>query len=341
MAKQIEQQETGSDGIVSTDQNAALAESQTDETTREDGLEEGGDNNGGEQEQEHVLEFDAIKRDEDGNLTWQPNPEKAPHIIYKGKDPNELFSNIAKNIVDKEEYIGQLKSQVKTPGIKVVTVNARTGAPQATKESPSADSVDIVWPDHNEILKNMAQKAGVDMRLFSMTAEQWREHELEHGAVNTMELRSAIRDLVKDAQAEYDSQNAVAVNNHQLMEETDQVAALLQEAEIPFSEFNFDSVLQKVHENQANFLKNGIRRSGAVIAAASREINRLVKEKAKATATAEADDAAARARLNRDTRSGDSTASRATFTRPATKAPATTAEALNQALRAYAQQRKK
>jgi len=206
--------------------------------------------------EEETVEIKSIGKDAEGNFVWIADPSDPKSTVYKGKTIDELLDNAAKGIKEKDTYIGKLKSQ---------------GLIEATKKQAHEEPPNIQYPDKNKVYQEVFQRSGIDPQFLSYTREQWKEHEKENGAVETMELKEAIRNAAKNAEAIYSQQNVVAINDENLDQETEAISEILKEYKISEEDFaeKYAEVLEAVHSNANNFSANGLRKQGRVVAQAT------------------------------------------------------------------------
>lgn len=297
------------------------AEGDTTDTTKGEGSgeEHQEDQNAGEAALE--IDLSGLTQDDEGNLVIQVDPEDPSFGVFKGKDLNELFQNVLKGKRDSEVYIRQLKaSGLDSKGFR--------GKGKVGED----DAPDVKFPDFDEILANQVTRSKLPAEMFRWTKEQWREFEQENGAVETMEVRSQLKDVVKAAEIRYAEENVRALNDMSLEEETRTVHDLLVDSGVDVSKFDYDTVLEGVYGDSKNFTKNGVLKHGRIVAAAAREVNKLTKTQVSTKVEKDVKTKIAENLANkRGVRSEG--ASKAPFKSPQTAAPKNTQEAMNEILR--------
>jgi hypothetical protein len=212
------------------------------------------------------VDLSGLTQDEEGNFVVQVDPEDPSFGVFKGKDLNELFQNILKGKRDSEVYIRQLKaSGLDSKGYRGKSKVGEDDAP------------DVKFPDFDEILGDQVKRSRLPGEMFRWTKEQWREFEQENGAVETMEVRQQLKDVVKTAEIRYAEENVKSLNDLSLAEETNTVHDLLVDSGVDVSKFDYDAVLEGVYADSKNFNKSGVLRHGRIVAAAAKAVNAITK----------------------------------------------------------------
>lgn len=225
-----------------------------------------------EQPEEEAIILEGVEQDADGNFILKIEPDNPESSVYKGATMSELLDNWRKGDVEKDRTIRQLKVK------------------QATRVPPpegQGEEIEVQFPDTNEVYQDTFRKMNVDIAMLGWTKEQWQEHEISDGAVNTIELKQSMREAQRQADAQITRMNADAINDQMLNEETSEVEALIAETGIDSEVFDYEKVLDTVYHDAKFWQKNGIRRTGCIVREAAREIFRLQKESLKETVNEE------------------------------------------------------
>jgi len=298
------------------DQQAETAEQQVHEEVEQH-----------EEEQAEKVEVDikSIVKTKDGGYEWRINPSDPKSMVYKGTNLEELLGNVAKNIQDKDSYIQKLKGAVKLNPSSAI-------GKRPAGDSQGEDQDTVVFPDRDEILRAELTRSGMKAEMLSWDKNRWREYEQENGAVETMELKQALRETIGRAEARFAQENVVSINNHTLLEESDAVGELLESAGLTIEDFDYDAVLADVYANPNNFLKNGVRKNGRIVAESAKVISKIVQDKVREETKKGTEEEIATNRTKKpSSESVGKTGGGQKFNKPLVKAPKTTAEALVEA----------
>ena len=226
----------------------------------------------GEVAQEEVVEIDLsnLRRDGDGYILSDPsNPEKT---VYRGKTPNEVIENMMKGIVEKDKYISQLKASG-------ITGRKFAGRKVEGEDEEAGEKVEFPKPD--EVLSSTAKEHNLALEVLGWPKEKWREYEAENGAAETWELKQLAAKVRESASARINAGNIDAMNRSTFLEEEAVIRQLAADSGIDVALIDWDKVFDEATSNKASYNRAGLRKSGAVVSAAAREINKLVREKKK------------------------------------------------------------
>jgi len=216
--------------------------------------------------EEEAITLEGVEQDAAGNFILKIDPDDPESSVYKGATMDELLANWRKGTVEKDKTIRQLKVK------------------QATRVPPpegQGEEIEVQFPDTNEVYRDIFRKMGVDIAMLGWTKEQWQEHEISDGAVNTFDLKQSMREAQHQADAQITRMNADAINDQMLNEETSEVEALIQETGIDPDNFDYEKVLDAIYNDPKYWQKNGIRRTGCIVRESAREIIRLQRESLK------------------------------------------------------------
>lgn len=223
--------------------------------------------------EESVLELDSedITQEEDGSFTFVVDKEDPKSTVYKGKTLGELLKNVKDGVKSKDTFIRELQTrEVKLPdGRRSKSVKGDVDAPR------------VEWPDTEKIYTQVARENRIEPEMLSYTMEDWRAFADEKGIrdFEVSKLIDRVEKIKADADLRIAEANVQALNDLGLEQEHQAVIQLLAKSKVNVKDFDYDAVLNSVEENPKNFLKNGTRRQGAIIAAAAEEIQRI-REKA-------------------------------------------------------------
>lgn len=295
---------------------------------------------GDESEAHAKVDFENIRQEDDGTLTWVVNPQDKRSTVYKGKDLNELLSNAAKGISEKDAYIGKLRTgRISDDAAKFRKQSVTTA------EEPS----DQHFPEYGEIaqdvVKKHAKSLGVTEEMMAWGDDKWREFEQEHGALTALRKSQAVERLKGEIEAQYAKVNVVRINNEIISEETKAVEELLVANDIDPDEDGFDyfEILQKVVDDKGNLKSSGLLRNGRIVAEAAKQISKITGSKVRATVTQKTDEDQAKAREDRKKAGGVIPASKKPVDRDSTKGskpPKSMDDAVSEAVRMYEKFRK-
>jgi len=230
--------------------------------------------------EEEVLP-EGVEKGEDGQLVITEGS-----TVYKGKDLNELLSNVRKGISEKDKYISQLKSKatVKVP-------DDMRGRKVVEGEEESLIESDLKAPDREEIFREIFDQAvkrhNLDPAKFRWTNQQWRDY-ADQGGLRDFEVSNEIQrirqvwgEVNSVTDAKYSEQNVSYINESILDEETERVRELLAESGVEQSDFDYREVLERVYSNPKNKNALGVLRSGTITAEAVKEIRKIAGPKEK------------------------------------------------------------
>jgi hypothetical protein len=229
----------------------------------------------GEKESSIELDIEELERDEKGNLVFNTGTKEGTK--YLGKDLKELLANIKGGLTAKDNTITKFKAQ----GLKVPD--------DFTGERRESQAIDIKLPSREEILSEIlpqyTRSGEFKPEMLSWAKTQWREYEVENGAVATIELKQQIQQLQVETESRYAQANVEALNKLSIHDETDQIRDMLADWEVDVEDFDYTAVLDRVHADPKNFKDNGIRKTAVVVKEAMREIKKIVSERNKGEIT--------------------------------------------------------
>jgi hypothetical protein len=266
------------------------------------------------------VSLDDVEIDADGNLRIQIGES-----IYMGKGEsmnekmNNLLRNMSKGISDKDAFIasGDFVRPPKVKGGQLVDDSAL--------EEPAR------LPPRHELLKQIAERNGIDPAMLSWDDDKWEEYEQEHGRRKTARLEQAVNAAREEAERQYNQLSVSVVNEDIINDETEHVRARIAEAGINLEKdgFNYEKVLQTVWNEPKNF-KNGVLRSGTIVSAAEREISRITTRKVREETRQQIDNEYQANRQTREKAKGISVTTREPFKGNRRAAPQDNEEAFDQ-----------
>jgi len=280
----------------------------------------------GTETQTETVEFDVknISKNTEGEFVWVVDPDDPHSSVYKGKDMNELLSNIGKGAKEKDAFIRKLRSeQVKAPD----------DYREQTQEH-RAEALDVDFPDAGEILGDTVEQMGIPAETLTWSDQKWDEYETEHGRRATARLEEQVKIAKRVADEQYARENVHAINTLNVREETLAVQQIVADADVEWGDVDprewYLGLIKQVDSEKSNFMPNGVRRSGRITAAAAKELRKLVSKKVEADTKKKTDEDIATHRTRKAELPPESSP-RSGFIKPAVKAPKTTAEALAEA----------
>ena len=218
---------------------------------------------------------------EDGTLEY-----KAGSTVYLGKDLDELWDNIGKGITSKDEQYAALRRE-KTTKLGKDCADRHAQTDKEEEEEPLPDEQEVFQKALASALK---QHPEVRPEMLRWTNEQWKEYqktnELEGWEI--MDLRLGAKEVVQKAQtvtnAQLNQSSALALNRQTIRDESEAISQLVEEAGLweHFTEELFGQILERAVK-VVN--KNGIIKSGAVTAEATKEITKMLKSNGKSAIT--------------------------------------------------------
>jgi len=248
---------------------------------------------GGEGGGTEVVDFsvDAIIKTKDG-FVWKVDPDDPKSMVYKGRTLQELFQNAAKGIKEKDTYISELKA-------------ARPKLTDRVTRLPQEDEEAVEFPQFGQVLVAEAQKFGIqDVAMLGWGDAEWDKYAEEHGDRAARRLEDRVNQVKASAKGTYDRENAIALNNYGLREETSVVQDLLDAAGIAADDpaFDYDAILRKVFGDKSNTLPNGVLKNGRIVAEAAKVINTLAVKRAKESGKVQTEEEIAAERENKNAR---------------------------------------
>jgi len=234
------------------------------------------------QDSDETVEIKSIVKDAEGNFVWIADPTDPKSTVYKGKDIDELLANAGKGIKEKDSYIGKLKSE------GLIASKPRV-EPEAKTE----------FPEYGVLLDAVMKELRVDPKLLQYTDEDWKAVEEQMGVRKALRLEQTIQQAKQIADQRYAEANVAAINESTLDEETEAIADILRDFGVPEDTFvdTFKDILTRVMNEPNNFNKQGVRKNGRVVAAATKEIRKIVEGKTAGIIQKKTDEEIARARV--------------------------------------------
>ena len=216
----------------------------------------------------------AVTKDDEGNLVW-----KSPtgSTIYKGKNEQELFENMSKGTVAKDEYIAKLTA----PKLDNESITQLIDKQEKVSTIP--------FPDANKIYQSVFQQSGLDPQMIQWGWDKWQQYAVDKGIpeVAIVELRQNVKQAQNFAEQEYSRQNAKAVNMETIEYEKDQIAELIKNTGVEFTQAQLNEVITKGWEGR----QQGLLVPGLITRLASQEILRAIQSKQQTTVAASTEQA--------------------------------------------------
>lgn len=216
----------------------------------------------------------AVNKDEEGNFVW-----KSPtgSTIYKGKTEAELFENMSKGVVAKDEHIAKLSA----PKLDTESITQLIDK----EEKVSA----IPFPDRGKIYQTVFIQSGLDPQMIQWGWAQWQQYAVDKGIpeVAIVELRQSVREAQNYAEQQYEQQNLKAVNVETIEYEKEQISELVKQAKVEFTQAQLNDVITKAWQTR----KDGLLVPGLITRLAADEILRMIQNKQQTTSAASAEEA--------------------------------------------------
>lgn len=271
--------------------------------------------------------IEGLTRDEEGMYVLAVNPDDPSYGVFKGKDQVELLQNIRKGKVASEEYIRELKATQTDKAIKDRIRSRKEDEPLA----------DVVIPVFENILVDTAQRMRVDPQMFAWGKQEWKDLSEADGMMEAYDAKQRVEKARQVAEATFAQQNLDALNDINLREELSSASELLSEYNVGVDDINLDGILDTIESTKSNFTSQGLRRHGRIVAAVTREINRLAtpKTEKKIAASVQEKIAKATAKKRKAARTTGDTSGRPNPTSKQTTEYASTQEAMNAALKEW------
>lgn len=215
----------------------------------------------------------TVTKDEEGNFVWK-SPTSS--TTYKCKTEAELFENMSKGTVAKDEYIAKL-SQPKLDSESITQLIDKQ------EKSPT-----IAFPDRAQIYQTVFQQSGLDPQMTQWSWAQWQQYAVDKGIpeVAIVELRQNVRQAQNYAEQQYDVQNLKAINIETIEYEKDQINELVKNAGVEFTQEQLNKIITQAWEAR----KEGLLVPGLITRLAANEILSAVMNKQKTTAQASAEE---------------------------------------------------
>lgn len=220
--------------------------------------------------EEQVLELDLsiITQTNDGKFELK-DPDNPEGTIYRGDTVDDLLKNIVKGNRDKDRFISEMKAK---------GISAGHLKDERTPKG-SEDDDNLAFPDPQDVLANVVKEMKLDSQMMSWGKEEWKAHEAENGAVETLELKSQVRRAQDIAQGRVAEENVRILNNVNLEEETQTIREMMADSGLDVDAIDWDKVFKEAITDSNNYKKSGIRRSGRVVARAEKAIRSVLREK--------------------------------------------------------------
>jgi hypothetical protein len=203
------------------------------------------------------------------------DPENPEGTTYKGATLDDLIENMSKGFREKDTFINKLKAK------ETIKPDAfRDRKPPKVDESDDEEK----FPDAQAIVTQTAKDLGVDVEMLNWGKKEWRDYEVEEGALQALKANQQVERVRQEANARLANENATVINNINLREETQEVRDLLGDYNLTADEFKdkFDDVVGRVYKDEKNFSATGVRKTGVIVKEAAREMAKLYKAKLKA-----------------------------------------------------------
>lgn len=271
--------------------------------------------------EEEAAEFDVKNVKKEGDkLVWRVDPEDPKSSVYTGKDFDELLSNVAAGIKAKDSYIRQNKAT------KIVA-DKTAFDPSKTKEEHFPELAEI----EEEVVKAYA-KHGITPEMFRWGKKEWREYEIDNGALDALRMSQQIDRANQEIQTRYAQVNLAQINKSILDDETEAVQEMVEELGIDPEEDGFDflEVLNRVWADDKNKRNGGILKNGRIVREAEKELRKIATEKLKSQTRRQTDEEVAKANLEKE--KAGTVESPTKPAKPTPKTPATTEDALKEVL---------
>lgn len=217
------------------------------------------------------LDYDNIKQ-VNGEFVWTLDPENPTSMVYKGKTLGDLLKSVEAGIKVKDANYLTLKQ---------TKINLHNAQRNVQTHQPDSD-LESQLPGHEEILADLMKQNRVELEYLTYTDDQWSELEAKRGAVNTLKLMNSVENIKQQASQKYATQNVMILNGRNQDSETEAVEDLVESYGVTVTEDEYTELLESINSDPKNFERNGLRKSGRIVSAASK----LIKEKAKVTETA-------------------------------------------------------
>ena len=205
------------------------------------------------------------------------DPENPEGTVYKDKSLDGLLGKVAQGQREKDSFINRLESE------RTLDTEKHRGRKPPASEDDGAELEE--FPDGQKILSEVAKANNFDPVMMTWGKKEWRDYEVENGAVETIEVKNLARKVQQEIEARLAEENAMAMNNIYLRDETSEVRTLITDLGIKPEEFapKFDEVLERVYSDPKNFNKVGIRRTGVIVREAAKEAVKMAKAAMKAS----------------------------------------------------------
>jgi len=264
------------DAVLTTQTEEPVGKNSSEKTTKTDQTTE---QPSSQPTYEEILE--GLERDEDGRFVFRVSD----HTVYKGSSLKELLENARKGFAEKDKTIIELKTKT---------------AQNRVREAPKAtEGTTIEPPSYEDTLNEVVRELNIDPRMLTWTKEQWREYELENGAVFAAKEFNRVELAQQLARQRLDEKNIAYINNLTLEEETEEVRQLLKEFGVDPSEFDYEKVLDVVWNDETAWKKNGVRKNGVIVRTAAKVIRDIAKAKIEKQVSAKKDEEIAKSRLQK------------------------------------------
>ena len=304
---------TGSDKDASTD-NAGTTDRVTTEPSRES------------KETTTDLDMDNITQNEEGEFVWVVNPGDQYSPIYTGKSMKELLSNVAKSTLDKDAFIRKLRASQ----VRDVDMPDRIVGPEPVEE--------LVLPDENEVLRDLAQKQGIDLGALAWTEEQWRDFETTNGTRAALKLEQRLNQIVSQAKETTRTQSVEVLNNRTLDKSTEDVMEMISDIDHADPDFSwkdwYDGILSGIMKDPKSFEPSGLLKGAVIVKIAAKELRKLNTKAVAERTTRTVQDKIAGDRTRREAIPGEQ-AGRGGVRRSTPVTPKSTDEALAQIKREH------
>jgi len=230
--------------------------------------EKGGTTETPKEEAVETVDIADIKK-VDGKYVYT-DPDNPEGTTYQGDSIADVFKQMAKGNREKDGYIATLKAkQVQIPTVEEI-------------EAGIEQDAEPEFVDETDVLLTVAKKRGLDPNVLTMSDDKWREMEAQQGvrAVNRLDnLMQAVR---QEAQRIAAASNLKVMNKTVVKEQHATIREMLAEENVDADSISLKSFFKEELENPKNY-KNGLLKSGVLVARAHKEISKVQKASLEST----------------------------------------------------------
>ena len=196
---------------------------------------------------------------ENGEFVYR-NPETS--TVYKGKTAGEVIQQMLKGIAEKDRIIESNRTR-----LRGATPPTRTGQPQPQQQPQAVEGGLPIPPDQTQIRQTvydrLLKETGIDPRYLKLsdTAQEWKDLEIELGAVRASALYQERKDFIRRFEENFShamqSENIRYFNDNQGSEAVDSILDWLDEQKITLDQATFDQLLDQSYEPDNAWTKEG------------------------------------------------------------------------------------